>query len=215
MLQSTIIALGGDEIPVKEMLPKSVVHLSVHGGMETKMYIHARVKSTSPRFVLFGLKLLSEDGLVIAEVKEFLVQLLTPQKDVKPAMLAVQWAKVKDITPEMLQNERHGHEKKTLVICDVPVKNSTGQVTLIRYDHNDKAQGVSEKFKAFLATQTVDAVVLQVSKSERISQEASIIQSRLVDICLLIQNVIILLSKHSLRVPIYMITFDACYSDQV
>ena len=209
MLQSTAVAVG-DKIPTKELLPKSISGLSVHGRMETKMYVHAIVKSTSPKFFIFGVKLLSVDGRVIAEVTDFVVQVLTSQEeDSKPPMLAVQWTKVKESNPDILSNEMLGFEKKILLISEVPVQNNTGQITLIRYDHKDETQSVKKELESFLATQSVDALVLQVPKGHLTTQEAGIIQSRLINICLLIQSVFDLLNEHSLRVPVYVCTSDA------
>ena len=209
MLQSTVIALG-DKIPTKELLPKSIAGLSVHGKMETTMYVHARVKSTSPSFFLFGLKLLCMDGRVIAEVTDFMVQVLTSQaQEATPAMLAVQWTKVKDTTPDMFRNEGHGREKKILLISNVPHRNSAGHVNLIRYDCNDQTLSVRKELAAFLTTHSVDALVLEVSRIDRTAQEGDVIKSRLVNICLLIQSVFGLLSEHSFRVPAYVCTFDA------
>ena len=209
MLQSTVIALG-DKIPTKEMLPKSIAGLSVHGKIETTMYVHTRVKSTSPSFFLFGLKLLSMDGRVIAEVTDFMVQVLTLQaEEATPDMLAVQWTKVKDTTPVNFPTKSPENEKKILLISEIPVKNNTGKLSLIRYNQNDREQSVRKNLEAFLDKQAVDALVLHVSRSDRNAQEAEVIHSRLITNCMLIQSVLILLNERSLHVPVYVCTSDA------
>ena len=214
MFQPTAILIGNkSHTHTKEAFPKSVSGLAVYGKMQNTMYVHCRLKMSSPSSVSFELKLLSRAGQVIAEVKDFTVQvLLSTEERHLPPMLAVNWEKIKNVSKESLTGNqlKNGEDnEKVLVISEFDLADHDSSTEHLKYDSFDGTQSIEKSLEAFLEKQAVSALVLLISITDHMTQNADAIQSRLVNICLLIQDVLKVLNDRSLLAPVFMCTSDA------
>ena len=196
----------------KEVLPKSINGLRVYRKMENVMYVHCRMKTPSPRTTIFELRLLSRDGHVIAEVMDFTVQVLrSSEENYFPNMLTEKWEKVKEISLQSLTNNKQAArnrdpKSKILVVSELNWTNHDSSFVHLKYDSMDKGQNLEKSMEALAAKQPISALVLLISMIDPGSQSAETMQSRLINICLLIQCALKVLKG---EVPLYMCTSAA------
>ena len=216
MIQTTVILFQKQEIPVKEVLPKAIKGLTVTGRMQTTMFVHTRLKNKGSNLFTFELKLTSLDGCVIARLMDFTVQALGSQEEKPlPAMLAVQWEKVKDMSWERLSHkgqptQGQDLDGKTLLVSEYGLANRDNSIVHLQFDHNSESQNFKSKLGNALQTQNISTISLLISADRNNnSEDAHEMQSRLINLCLLIQEILGTLNDQGYHMPVYIWTFNA------
>ena len=213
MLQATVLVLGGNGIGKKEMLPKSISGLSVRSKVESQMHVHVRMKFTGPDFFISEITLLSVDGRVLAELSDFTVQVLTSQgRNQLPGMLTEKWEKVQDMRQEIAADNTDSghqhHERRVLVISKKKPSDMNGHDLHIEYNSNE-LQSLEKQVHDKLTTTAINAIVLMMSADDQDTDSGEVIQSKLINICLLIQSLFAALNGLSTSIPVYVCTFNA------
>jgi acyl transferase domain-containing protein/NAD(P)-dependent dehydrogenase (short-subunit alcohol dehydrogenase family) len=216
IIQTTVLLLEENGTPSKNVFPKSIDRLSVSRDIEQTMYVYVKQVMRNDGVSKFDLKLLSPNGEVIAEVKGFTVQALVSQETVDQDMLVQRWNKVHDLSLSSFQVDKSKREGKLLVIIGsgVKVANQHMNTTLMEYNRKTQITNFRQELTNHLAAGVFDAVMLFTPKSAGSDQknnkeEGEVIQSFLVQLCLLVQGIGLELTTSTPNTPFYLVTYNA------
>ncbi|KAK7490870.1 hypothetical protein BaRGS_00017926 [Batillaria attramentaria] len=216
MLQATLLLVPDDRGTMKDMLPKSMGKLSVYRNMESTMLIHARRKQTAPDMIVYDQRLLSLDGHVIAELDDFVVQSLTPQTDsTSSAMLKSEWHKALE-TPRVSSHDELQQSKRNrmIYVTNANLTQETSGVKesskVVQYDSSSMDQNGLDAIRAALGDcSDVEAVVLIYSGDIDEAADGESVQSKLVNMCCVIQTILNTLNDHACTLPFVLCTSNA------
>ncbi|KAK7507754.1 hypothetical protein BaRGS_00000719 [Batillaria attramentaria] len=212
VLQSSAIVMSQNGNAGEDVLPHSIGKLLVHRAMESAMFVHTRLKQKNKNGYFFDQRLLSPSGHVIAELRDFKINVLAPKGDENAQpMITTEWHKMSDLKVENFMSQSPS-DKKLIFVTDTTDLDQTATRVVLRYETKDNGiDSLSDRVKDVLSKHS-DASALVVISSGKLSDGMGgiAVQSDLVNRCCLIQALMNLLNTFKLSIPFYLCTFNAC-----
>lgn len=215
MFQSASFITVDDTDAVKNALPKAIGKLTVHGAMEQTMLIHARLNYLRGNILVCSYTLLSLTGRVLAQLDEHSVHILLPEGEpTELPMLAIEWDKALDLQDtQKTRTAAQVQQKGVIVITDSEngLKEEDGPLTIVRFNCADEnSLPTKAKFKEiFSSSNEAMAVVFFLTDSPDDNADGAIVHLSTVNLCCLVQTVLLTLREMSLTLPFYVFSFNA------
>uniref|UniRef100_A0A2C9MA35 Uncharacterized protein n=1 Tax=Biomphalaria glabrata TaxID=6526 RepID=A0A2C9MA35_BIOGL len=205
MIQTSVILMDGVD-DARDLLPRSIGKLTSYRKTEDEMYIYTTLKSTDRKVTLYDIKLTTLCGEIIADLEDLAIKSLTDKSGGVENMYTCIWKPVGTKFP-------HHETKKpnVLFITDNIPENTPASLLkkCILYEvMGDPGSTVVKDMELLLKNKMkeFEFIVLTCNTTISDSQDAFNVQTKTLNLCMLLKDIYIYAVEKTLTLPIYFFT---------
>ncbi|XP_059176708.1 mycocerosic acid synthase-like [Physella acuta] len=205
MIQTSVILMDGVD-DARDLLPRSIGKLTSYRPTENEMYIYTTLKSSDRKLTLYDIKLTTLYGEVIADLEDLAIKSLTDKSGGVENTYKCIWK------PTETKYPNHETKKPNVLFITDSIPENTPSSMLkkcIQYDVLDEpGETVAKDMDLMLKNKMSEYEFIVIMNNTTISEseDAFSIQTKTLNLCMMLKNIYTFAVEKNLTLPIYLFT---------